>query len=408
MTILRKILFLLLSSYVFFPAEAEHYQSINKGRILFYNILSEERSEMEVSFRGTSWDAVSNEYAETITVPETVEKAGKTYSVVSVSDDAFRDCKTLKKVVLPASVRKVGSRAFKDCVSLTSVSFPSSLDSLHESVFDGCRSLASVTLPDGLRSIEPFAFRGCVYLERLELPRNLTSFHPSCVDNCSALKTISVDSLNDDYSDLEGLLYNKQKTALVRCPEGKTEVSLPSNLQGLGEYSMRGCTLLTDLYLPRIFYAGNYAFRGCTGLRSITIPSSLSYVSEGMLLGCTSLDSVMLSKFTVSVRDKAFENCNGLRFVDAPALIEIGRAAFRNCSALSSFSFPSSLKTIGDEAFSGCINLLFLNVATKTPAMCGEGVFDPRITYKAALTVPAGTLPDYRKAAGWQAIYNIR
>lgn len=389
-------------------AVAEHYQAIHKGKILFYDIVSEERSEMAVTFRGATWDAVPDEYSETIFVPDQVERMGKRYTVVAVNDDAFRGCKGLKKVVLPSCVKTVGKRAFKDCEIMTEVVLPVRLDTLREETLDGCRHLSYLQLPDSLTHVAAYSLRGCVYLTRLYLPKTLTYFHPNSVDDCSSLIEISVDTLNGSYSSAEGLLYNKQGSALVRCPEGKTEVTLPKDLQGMGEYSMRGCAQLTQLLLPRVFYVGNNALEGCARLKRLSVPSSLNYISEGMASGCVSLDSVLLSKSTVSIRDGAFENCSHLRFIETPAVAEIGDRAFKNCSELSEFRFSTSLKSIGNEAFSGCVNLLSLQATTNTPAACGEGVFDPRITYKASLKVPEGALLEYRKAAGWQAIYNIK
>lgn len=386
----------------------EHYQAINKGKILFYNILSESRGEMALTYRGATYETVGGEYSGEVVVPEEVERMGRTYRVVEVAEDAMRGCKGLRKVTLPSSVRRIGKNAFSGCSELTSVVMPAGIDTIHESTFENCVNLVSVVLPDSLREVETYAFKGCRYLTSLRVPKGVEGFSTNSVDDCERLEMIEVDSLNNVYASVGGMLFNKSCRTLLRCPEGKSEVYLPDSLQGIGERGLRGCRKMSHLKLPRVFYMGDYALEGCAGLVDLELPSSLSFVPEGMANGCVALDSVTLSKTTTSIRRGAFKNCKLLRVVSLPAVEEIGAGAFENCERLKDVDFPKSLREIGDGAFSGCVGLTNVRAEGKEPAKCGEGVFDPRITYKASVSVPAGSVSKYRMAGGWKGIYNIK
>jgi hypothetical protein len=92
---------------------------------IYYNILTDKTKEVEVTYRGSSYDSYDNEYSGSVTIPSAVTYNGTTYSVTSIGEYAFFDCDGLTSVTIPNSVTSIGNWAFLGCTGLTSVSVPS-------------------------------------------------------------------------------------------------------------------------------------------------------------------------------------------------------------------------------------------------------------------------------------------
>ena len=104
-------------------------------------------------------------FVETVEIPSTIEKDGKTYTVASIGDSAFLICSSLTSITIPGSVTSIGDSAFSFCSSLASVTIPESVTSIGEGAFSGCESLESITVPEGVTSIGDYAFLGCSELK---------------------------------------------------------------------------------------------------------------------------------------------------------------------------------------------------------------------------------------------------
>ena len=103
-----------------------------------------------VTYKGNSWDAYANEYSGAVTIPASVTYSGKTYSVTSIGDYTFRECRGLTSVSIGNSVTSIGDRAFEDCRGLTSVEIPNSVTSIGSSAFYECSGLTSVVIPNSV------------------------------------------------------------------------------------------------------------------------------------------------------------------------------------------------------------------------------------------------------------------
>ena len=97
---------------------------------------------------------------------------------------------------------------------------------------------------------------------------------------------------------------------------------------------------------------GSSAFRGCSGLTSVTIPDSVTSIGEYAFSGCSGLTSVTIPNSVTSIGEGAFYGCSGLTSVTIPnSVTSIGYCAFENCSRLASVVIPDSVTSIGDDAF---------------------------------------------------------
>ena len=101
---------------------------------------------------------------------------------------------------------------------------------------------------------------------------------------------------------------------------------------------------------------GDYAFWGCSGLTSLTLPSGVTSIGRNAFDGCSGLTSMTIPSSVTSIGGAAFGGCSGLTSLTIPSgVTEIGDEAFSGCSGLTSLTIPSSVTSIGDWAFLGCI-----------------------------------------------------
>lgn len=135
--------------------------------------------------------------------------------------------------------------------------------------------------------------------------------------------------------------------------------------------------------LYKVTSIGESAFRGCSGLTSVTIPTSVTSIGE-----------------------RAFEHCKGLTSMTIPnSVTSIGRYALNNCSGLTSVTIPNSVTSIGGYAFEGCSNLKQVYCAAMTPPSGARGFSDE--TLDGTLYVPVGTKSKYESVDPWRNFWTI-
>ena len=151
---------------------------------------------------------------------------------------------------------------------------------------------------------------------------------------------------------------------------------------------------------------GDYAFRFCDGLTSITIGNSVTSIGEGAFSGCDGLTSVTIPNSVTSIGANAFSGCVGLTSVTIPnSVTSIGDYAFRYCSSLTSVTIPNSVKTIGDYAFA-CSNIRTIYCQSTTPPTYNNGFYDDVLMYS-TLYVPTGCKSAYEAVDPWRNFWNI-
>ena len=104
----------------------------------------------------------------------------RTVRIGEIGDRAFKDCVSLKEIVMPDTVHWIGESAFEGCTGLESVILNESLKNIFENTFLNCSSLKSVQLPEKLLFLETGAFFGCYELEKLLIPNYCLNLYTVC------------------------------------------------------------------------------------------------------------------------------------------------------------------------------------------------------------------------------------
>lgn len=373
--------------------------------------------------------------------------------VTSIRNETFDSSANLTSITIPKSVTNIGVHVFERCTNLTSIHFQGNASSRSDNISGGnnkatvyylptspersyafeainneiaitkytgygsevvipdkikglpvtsigarafahCSSLAGVTIPDSVTSIGDGAFSECTGLTNITIPASVTNIGDLAFSSCTSLGTITVDQRNSFYSGLDGVLFDKRQTTLIRYPMSKTGsytipdgittiehkafdncanltgVTIPNSVKTIQSGAFIGCYNLTDITIPEnVTSIGDFAFTA-TSLTSITIPASATNIEKGAFEGCASLTEITVDTLNpiYSGRDGVLFNKNQTTLIQCPggkagnysisnSVTTIGEMAFRECHKLTSITIPNSISGIGFAAFISCSRL---------------------------------------------------
>lgn len=224
-------------------------------------------------------------------------------TVTAIADEAFSSCQ-LEEIIIPDGVSTIGATAFYYCTGLTAVSIPGSVTSIGADAFNNCSELNSITLGTGIQTIGNNAFNYCSKLTSITIPASITSIGVEVFEQCAKLTSINVASENSDYASENGVLFNKAKTELIACPGGKTgQYIIPTGVTTIGENAFEACFGLTGVIMPdSVTLIKTYAFNSCWALRSLTLGNSILTIESGAF-ACTGLTSVTIPSSVTSIGD---------------------------------------------------------------------------------------------------------
>ena len=281
---------------------------------------------------------------------------------------------------------------FADC-KFTKVSLPNNIMEIDDA-FDNCESLTSIDIPQSVTSIGSYAFSGCSGLTSITIPNSVTSIGSSAFSDTGWYN-----------NQANGLLYLDKWLLGYKGDKPVGEIKIAEDTKGIADYAFSGCSGLTSVTIPKsVTKIGFYAFPGCSGLTSVTIPNSVTSIDMAAFSGCSGLTSVTIPNSVTSIGEDAFRGCSGLTSVTIPnSVTSIGESAFSGCSGLTSVTIPNSVTSIDYKAFYDC-GLTSVTSLIRTPISLSNGTFS---NYNIPLYVPSESVEAYKATEPWSNFSSI-
>lgn len=343
-----------------------------KQDVLTYTIEKDDRNLCEIDEYGN------------LVIPRSITKGKKTYNVTSIGSHAFSGWTSVKSIDIPNGVTTIGYSAFSSCTNLSCITIPSSVTKIEMDAFKDCTNLTSINIPKSVKTIESFILRNCP---------NLTSI------------TIDKDNpIYDSREDCNAIIETKTNTLIAGC----RSTIIPSGIIRIGAVAFCDCTNLTNIKIPAsVKEIGVNAFSGCKSLTYIDIPKSLTSIKNPILTDCTNLTRITVEKDN-PVYDSR-DSCNAIIETKSHSLVAgcqhtiipnsvlvLKDRSFSGCINLISINIPSSINAIESSVFEGCNKLQTINFYSKKPPVMKKYGFLP--FHKVTIHVPQGYAESYKIA----------
>lgn len=340
-------------------------------------------------------------------------------TVVTIGDYAFSEYSTLSSTpVFPNSVKHIGHYSFHNCTGITgSLTIPDHLLTIGNNAFYGCTGLNTVIIGRSVDSIGSGAFSNCE-LSTIVFNADSCSFmgHPfsnnpiisltignnvkAIPDNAfSSLRLLSSLNIPDSVqrigvnafsycSNITGMLFLPNSITYIgdgafrECGGFTGQLLLPDSVTYIGNEAFRECEGFTgQLLLPDfVTYIGSYAFEKCYGFSgNLTIPNSVSYIGVDAFSFCKNLTSLNFNADSCTQALSAFNACRGISSLTIGTTVKnLPDYIFSSSDSVfisGALTIPSSIKHIGEHAFSGCRNITGSLIIPDSVLTIGEHAF---------------------------------
>ncbi len=152
---------------------------------------------------------------------------------------------------------------------------------------------------------------------------------------------------------------------------GLTSITIPSSVTSLGIYCFSYCWGLTSITIPSsVTSLSDDCFYACCGIKAITIPSSVTLLGDGCFSYCSSLTSITIPSSVTSLGNYCFSGCSGLTSITIlSSVTSLGDGCFSDCSGIKAITIPSSVTSLGNSCFYGCSGLTSITIPSSVTSL---------------------------------------
>ncbi len=352
--------------------------------------------------------------------------------LLSIGDNAFNGCSSMKNAILPNSLTTIGAAAFAYCYALEDITIPASVTKIKTGAFASDRMLTGITINASVFECEQSIFHDA-NINRIVFNSSKITSIPDYIFSGAGFDTANLR-----------LVIPKQVTRIGKrafAGSGIKYISFEegSALNTIDEFAFEGCGSLEGITLPASLKTiGESSFRG-TGIRNIVIPANVEYIGLAAFNDCPSLTGIDVESTKLGLNScrNAYNGADGTYFAgggtitslvladgmncipngmfhDVPfssglvvnipdtvteigmgafdadhlpeasiggvilgnKLTTIGNKAFKNCSNIDSVTFPNTLTAIGDNAFEGCTSIQSVVIPSNVTSIGGYAFYN--------------------------------
>lgn len=355
----------------------------------------------------------------TITSKEHTVNNNVTYYKISdianktLPSEYFTEQKNITTVILGDGITKISENAFKNCKSLNYIYLSDSISELNNQCFYGCEELTRIHIPSSVKkytpvtkpvvNISPKTYVGSVTLGGSSIVDPTIVYIKSPLGNdifcgCSKLKefgTYYKGRVSDDnrcYIDNNTLMFFAQGdmsdgeksyeipnniTSINRSAfRGSqiTNITLSKSTETIGDYAFEGCSQLKSIYnWDNVETISSYAFKDCSSLGEISLPSYLMTINQNAFDGCSEMyTNTDIPNSVVSIGSGAFRDCTNFKYVNTSgedetlnlgSIKHINTYMFYNCQSLTKININDNITIIDSSAFANCLNLTSVSIS---------------------------------------------
>ncbi len=328
-----------------------------------------------------------------ISIPSTYENL----PVREIGAGAFKNCTGLYSIALSSDIRSIGDEAFYGCTGLSNLTFSNeNLKKIGDSAFYGCTNLQTATLSGGIEEIGDYAFTNCSSLYQVSLGAEVKRIGVNAFHFCESLNAAYINDTSDWFAG-SGL-------AIVSTELSNSSTAAYYLREYYSDYSWEKINSLAYVLSNDGTY---YIVTGIGSIEAVDVIVPMTYnnlpiqeIASGAFRDCTQIRLIALPSSIATIGAEAFYNCTNLQTIEISADLQtIGDYAFAECSSLTEISLGANVQSIGAYAFAGCTSLSTVYLENTENWTAGDMAIDSTELADSALA--ASYFKDYYVDVAW-------
>lgn len=273
-------------------------------------------------------------------------------------------------------------------------------------ISNGWNSLIkNVVIEEGVTGLGGNTFTNCPNIKSINISATVTDLNAitniyNNIQESKCFESINVSEENQDYSSIDGVLFNKEKTNLICYPTNKPDdhYSVPETVETIAAYAFSYNDKLVNIDIPESATSIEYsAFYDCSALKSVVLPAGITSIEDDLFFNCAALDNVIIPDGVVSIGRRAFMLCTSLKNVVIPnSVTSMDSSVFNGCTSLESIVLSDSITEIKADSFAGCSSLKDITITDKITSI-GNSAFSMCTSLKSVV------IPKNVKSIGYDA-----